>query len=150
MMINFFIKRLPLFIILLSLATACDKFKDDVEINYTESIKAVDGTWKIVSASRNGTDITSVMDFSAFRLKMNTDHTYTIENYLPFVVEKAGTWEVDDPQYPFMLVFREEAESPSTLAMDFPVKNGKRQLILSFSPGCYSNIYTYVFEKEDN
>ena len=50
--------------------------------------KQLDGKWQLKTVVRNGTDISEVMDFSQFRLIMNKDNTYNIENYLLFSKEK--------------------------------------------------------------
>ena len=144
---------IKLFILLITLpvVSSCDKFSDDSPTDYTESPKEITGTWKIIKASRNGSDITTLMDFSQFRIHFNSDNSYTIDNYLPFLVKSEGSWSLDDPQYPFNLVFKEEGSNEEVISgLSYPIVNGKRQINLSFSPGCYSNIYTYVFEKMSN
>ncbi len=133
------------------LVCSCNTFNSDEDENVTEFTKEVDGTWRVIKASRNGTEITKLMDFSKFTLILNSDNTYSMQNYLPFLVKKEGTWHVDDPQYPFKLIFDQAGASEEVVAMlSYPVVNGKRQVSLSFSPGCPSNIYTYVFEKVSN
>ena len=116
---------------------------------FTEVPKDISGTWRIMQVTRNGTNITQSMDFSRFRIRFGGDNTYTIDNYLPFLVKANGSWKLDDPQYPFNLEFKEETSGESLVsAFNYPVVNGKRQIALSFSPGCSNNIYTYVFEQE--
>jgi hypothetical protein len=135
------------------LFSTCDTFTDnDTVDNYEEGVKSVDGQWQLSSVSRNGIDITSVMDFSQFRLSLSEDGAYKIENYLPFVVrDTEGTWEIDDPQYPFHLRFYEGGVGNAvTASIKFPAINGKRIISISFSPGCDSNTYVYVFEKIAN
>jgi hypothetical protein len=133
---------------LICLAAACDKFENQSADIPEESEKVIDGTWKIVKAIRNEVDITALMDFSKFRIRFNADNTYTIENYLPFVVKTDGAWNLDDPQYPFHLNLTENGSGKTLIsAFNYPVVNGKRTILLSFSPGCRSNIYTYTFEK---
>lgn len=140
-----------LLFILLLMFSSCDKFTDEYPTEYKESAKVLDGTWRIIKVSRNGSDITSQFDFSKFRINFNSDKTYTVENYLPFLVKSDGTWSLDDPQYPFNLVFKENgAEETMISGFSYPILDGKRQISLSFSPGCHSNIYTYVFEKISN
>ncbi len=139
--------KLLLLIMIIPLAS-CETFKDDSPTEYNESQKDITGTWMITKASRNGTDITALLDFSQFRITFKEDNTYTIDNYLPFLVKSAGTWSLDDPQYPFNLVFKENNTPEAALsALHYPVVDGKRMISLSFSPGCYTNIYTYVFQK---
>jgi hypothetical protein len=133
---------------LLCCISACDKFENKMLPTPEEAIKEIDGAWKIGKATRNGLDITHWMDFTQFRIKFNPDKTYTIEHYLPFAVKSNGTWELDDPQYPFNLQLTESnSDEPLITVFNYPVVNGKRQIILSFSPGCKNNVYTYTFEK---
>ncbi|MDR1681787.1 MAG: DUF5004 domain-containing protein [Candidatus Symbiothrix sp.] len=134
---------------LIGFAAACDKFESQNTSVPEEAEKVIDGTWKITKATRNGVDITGLMDFSQFRIRFNHDKTYSIANYLPFVVKADGTWSLDDPQYPFHLNLIENGSSETfTSTFNYPVVNGKRTILLSFSPGCRNNIYTYSFEKE--
>lgn len=127
---------------------SCDSFKDDEYDDYREESKNIDGTWRLKTVSRNGIDITGAMDFSQFRLNLNEDGSYTIDNYLPFVVKKEGQWAVDDPQYPFNLTLRENGSNENvTVKIKYPIANGSRILSITLSPGCYSNSYQYVFEQ---
>lgn len=133
---------------LLCWINACDTFENQMPPAPDEAVKEIDGVWKIGKATRNGLDITNWMDFTQFRIKFNQDKTYTIEHYLPFAVKSNGTWNLDDPQYPFNLQLTEsDSDKPLTTVFNYPVVNGKRQIILSFSPGCKNNVYTYTFEK---
>ena len=132
--------------------TSCSQFSDDSSpYDVAEAVKGLDGVWKLKTVTRNGIDITSDMDFSKFALHMNSDGTYHIENYLPFVVEKDGTWKTDDPHYPFRLSFLENGTA-GDVSVDFniPVVNGQRSLQITLSPGCASNVYTYMLEKNNN
>lgn len=132
--------------------SSCHTFKDELTPDtYQEAPKQLDGTWQLKTVVRNGTDITENMDFSRFRLILRSDSTYVIENYLPFIVRKAGTWSTDDPTYPFFLTFREEETSEQAQTeITYPIVNGKRRITLTISPGCTSNSYIYSFEKIDN
>jgi hypothetical protein len=133
---------------LLFLAGACDKFENQTPPTPEEALKEIDGTWKIVAVTRNGLDITQLMDFTQFRIRFNQDNTYAIDHYLPFAVKTNGTWNLDDPQYPFNLKMTEsESGEAVTSVFNYPVVGGKRQIILSFAPGCKNNIYSYTFEK---
>ncbi|MDR2086768.1 MAG: DUF5004 domain-containing protein [Dysgonamonadaceae bacterium] len=127
---------------------ACDKFNDP-SVEFTEVPKNITGTWKIIQVTRNGTDVTGLMDFSRFRIHFKEDNTYAIDNYLPFLVKKDGSWHLDDPLYPFNIVFKEDAADESLVyGFYYPVVDGHRQISLSFKPGCANNIYTYIFAKE--
>ncbi|RYY55609.1 MAG: DUF5004 domain-containing protein [Chitinophagaceae bacterium] len=112
-----------------------------------EPQKAIDGSWKIVQALRNGTDLTSRFDFSKFRIVFS-DSSYTLTNPVPFLVTKNGHWSFDDPQYPAKVFFRAENGVSATSSVNYPVVKGIRNIIISFSPGCVSNSYTYTLEKE--
>jgi len=140
-----------LFLMLFLVFSSCTKFSDDSPIEYKESVKELNGSWRIIKASRNGTDITEQFDFSKFKISFNSDKTYLLENYIPFLVKTDGTWSLDDPNYPFNLVFKENGSDVVMVsAFNYPIVNGKRQISLSFSPGCPSNIYTYVLEEVTN
>jgi hypothetical protein len=113
-------------------------------------VKEIAGTWYITQVTRNGLSITNNMDFSKFRIKLKEDNTYSIDNYLPFLVRQAGTWKVNDPQYPTQLIFKEGSLAESVSAFDYHIVKGEWQMTLSFSSGCHSNIYSYVLEKMPN
>ena len=111
-----------------------------------EPMKNIAGSWGIIHATRNGTDLTSSFDFSHFRIVF-TDSTYAIDSLVPFVVSRNGRWAFDDPQYPFNLIFS-PADSPNvSTPFTFPVTGGVRNIILTFSPGCPSNAYQYTLQK---
>lgn len=134
---------------LLGIVSACNTFKDEITPDsYAEVPKHLDGKWQLKTVSRNGMDITEVMDFSQFRLILNKDNTYAIENYMPFLVKKNGTWKTDDPTYPFFLTFQEEgSDREAKTEITYPIVQGKRHITLTISPGCSSNSYVYSFEK---
>ncbi len=75
------------------------------EILVPEQAKDIAGEWRIVKAMRNGIDITTLTDFTQFRIRFNADQQYTIENPLPFIVSKNGSCAIDDPKYPFRITF---------------------------------------------
>jgi hypothetical protein len=142
------IKNIFLIFSLLGMITGCDTFKDEYPSKFSESVKQLDGTWQLKTVTRNGTDITNVMDFSKFHVILKQDSTYTLENYLPFIVKNNGKWKVDDANYPFHLSFTETNSSNAvTSEIQYPIVDGERQISLTLSPGCASNIYTYAFEK---
>jgi hypothetical protein len=134
------------------IAASCGEFRDKTSYEFTESEKDLSGTWKILTATRNDVDITSMMDFSKFRLNLNPDGTYTIDNRLPFLVRKDGEWKTDDPRFPFTLAFKEAgAEEFLTSELYYPAVDGKRRINLTFfSAACAGNAYTYVFVREEN
>jgi len=129
---------------------SCDAFMDHDFKDYKESYKDIAGVWQLKTVSRNGIDISNSMNFSQFRLNLNEDGTYTLENYLPFAVKGNGNWNVDDPQYPYNLTLRENSGNEVTIGLKYPIVNGKRIISITLSPGCHSNTYIYVFEKIEN
>lgn len=134
----------------LFLFISCEEFIQE-EKAYVEAAKTVEGSWKIIQAYRNDVDITHLMDFSRFRLNFKADHSYSIDHYLPFLVDKNGTWELDDPQYPFKILFAPGSGTETVeTKLNFPIVKGIRQIRLSFSAGCAENSYTYVFEEATN
>jgi len=114
-------------------------------ITPSEPIKNLSGSWAIIKATRNGTDITSRFDFSHFRLNFS-DSSYTIDSLVPFVVSRNGKWAFDDPQYPFNISFKATDSSAKSSPLLFPVVNGKRNVIITFSPGCNLNSYQYTLQ----
>ncbi len=112
----------------------------------TESVKDISGSWQVIRATRNGTDLTNIIDFSKFRVNFK-DGAYTLVDRLPFLVNKDGAYTLDDPQYPFKITFIATGAQPVATAFTFPIVNGKRQLSLTFSPGCPNNSYVYVLTK---
>ncbi|MGQ8338261.1 DUF5004 domain-containing protein [Sunxiuqinia sp. A32] len=138
------------FLVLLVLVGACEMFEEETKV-YTESPKSVVGSWKIVKAYRNEVDITALMDFSQFRINFQENSSYTIENYIPFLVDGQGTYTLDDPQFPFHISFNVENEAePLVTVLNYPIVDGHRQIGLTFSPGCRNNSYTYVLENASN
>lgn len=118
------------------------------EILVPEPVKDIAGEWRIVKAVRNGVDITTLTDFTKFRIRFTTDLQYTIENPLPFVVSKNGSYALDDPKYPFRISFSQTGISnPVSTTFTYPVVNGKRNINFTFSPGCAANTYDYTLER---
>ena len=133
----------------LTMISSCDTFEDEMTPDrYSQTIKHVDGNWRLFTVSRNGIDITKYMDFSRFHIVLNKDNTYEIKNYLPFIVKGNGTWSVDDPQFPFHLIFREDgADETVETEIGFLTVDGERQLTIKLSPGCHTNTYVYTFKQ---
>lgn len=139
-------------ILLLNITSACNTFKDEMTSGpFVEVAKEMDGTWQLNSVTRNGTDISDDMEFDQFRLILNSDSTYVIENYLPFIVKENGVWQVDNVMFPFFLTFQEDGATESVQTeITYPIVEGKRHITLTISPGCSSNSYVYSFEKIEN
>lgn len=122
---------------------ACKKVSEGTP---TEPIKNISGSWMIIKALRNGTDLTSRFDFSGFRINFS-DTGYIITNPVPFIVSKNGRWHFDDPQYPFKMFFTAQSDTVKSSAILYPIVSGLRNIVISFSPGCTSNIYQYTLQK---
>lgn len=124
--------------------TACAPSTDTGD--YNEPIKDIAGSWQVIKIERNGEDITSMVNFSQFRINFMEDGTYGFENYLPFVVSRPGTWSLDDPQYAFKIKFQPESQEAKSVEFSYPIEDGKRQIQISGSPGCSSNTYIYTLQ----
>lgn len=114
-----------------------------------EAPKNVTGSWKVIKATRNGTDITNAFDFTQFRLKFDSTDNYTLVNRLPFLVNKSGKYKLDDPAYPFKLTMVPEGGSAVSTSFNYPTIAGIRQLSLTFIPGCELNSYIYTLERDN-
>ena len=120
--------------------------KPEMLIAPSEPVKDLSGSWQIIKATRNGTDLTLRFDFSRFRIRF-TDSSYTIDNPVPFIVSRNGKWAFDDPTYPFTLSFQATDSSAKSSPLLFPVTGGQRNLIITFSAGCSANTYQYTLQK---
>jgi hypothetical protein len=129
---------------------SCSDFKDSTDYNIEEQDKQLSGSWRISKATRNGLDITRLMDFSQFEITFNEDQTYTIENYLPFLVRENGTWEIDNPKFPSQIAFTENGAAGKVSTFEYVIVGGERQMILTFVPGYKTNSYVYTFERSSN
>ena len=132
---------LPLIILI-----ACIACKPERMAIPSEPAKDINGSWQIVKATRNGTDLTTRFNFSLFRIHF-TDSTYTIDSLVPFIVSKSGRWAFDDPHYPFSLSFTATDSAAKTSSLLYPVVGGQRNIIITFSPGCTTNAYQYTLQK---
>lgn len=147
MKISIKVKHVLLFCTVFAFSYSCSLMEDEALL-LTEGQKDIDGTWQIISVTRNGQNITEDFDFSRFRIKFSPDHTYTIRNHVPFIVKEGGTWSLDDPQYPFSIAFQQAGQEEALVTeFNYPIVEGARRLNLTFSPGCADNIYQYTMEK---
>lgn len=131
-----------LFAILITV-TACRTEKLDVPF---EPVKDITGSWRVTQVTRNGTDLTSRFDFSNFRINFK-DSSYTLSNLIPFLVSNDGTWRFDDPSYPFKISFTAKDSAAKVSSLLYPVVGGKRNMVMTISPGCSSNTYQYTLQK---
>ncbi len=125
--------------------TACQTEKEV----FVEPMKDLSGTWRISKVVRNNGDITPWVDSTGFRLVLKSDNSYVLQNNnIPFIVNTNGTWSADDPLYPFNLSFL-PADSSTTKVGNIttPIVKGERNFDITFSPGCFRNIYVYSFTK---
>ncbi|ANI89644.1 hypothetical protein A9P82_10305 [Arachidicoccus ginsenosidimutans] len=132
------------FLFVLMLFSNCHR--EDILQYKQEPVKSIAGTWKIIGATRNGTDLINRFDFSHFKITF-TDSSYTIDSLVPFIVTQNGKYHLDDPQYPFKIYFETQDNSSKELDLKYPSTNGVRNIVLTFSPGCSSNSYTYTLQK---
>ncbi len=86
-----------------------------------EAPKNIAGSWRVIKATRNGTDVTNAFDFTKFRLQFDADGNYTLLNRLPFLVNANGKVELDDPNYPFKITFRPEGAPQYPLHLTIPL-----------------------------
>ncbi|WP_342648050.1 DUF5004 domain-containing protein [Mucilaginibacter sp. CSA2-8R] len=119
--------------------------------DYTESVKDIAGTWKVVNATVNGNDIIknipdNMTQISAFNISFK-DGKYALKGLVPFIVSLDGSYTLSDPQYPTDITFAPNGGKAITTAFTYPITQGQRQLQLTFSPGCSSNTYIYTLSK---
>ena len=129
------ISKMLSMILIVSGLVACNAFSDSTDpYAATEALKDV--------------DITKEMDFTQFALHMNSDGTFHIDNYLPFVVERDGVWSIDDARHPQRITFQETGVQGDVQAdFSYPIVEGRRSLSINLSPGCDKNKYTYTMER---
>lgn len=131
--------------VLCSGLAGCSKEMSAVKV---EPVKNITGTWRVIQVVRNEEDLTQRVDLSTFRFVLKEDNSYSFVDKFPFVVNSPGTFNLDDPQYPFYLMLKpSDGASESKVSLQMPVKKGKTQLSMTFSPGCETNKYRYVFER---
>jgi hypothetical protein len=111
-----------------------------------ESVKDITGTWQVTAATRNGTDLTTLVDFTQFKVQFSSGN-YSLINPLPFIVDANGKYSLDNPKYPFEITFTATGATPVATAFNYPIVNGVRILTLTFSPGCPQNVYVYTLKK---
>jgi uncharacterized protein DUF5004 len=143
---NIRLQKPLLFFIIVGCMFSCTTKKEVL----MEPVKSLDALWRIQTVTRNSTDITQFVDSTGFRLTLSPDNTYTLQsNNIPFLVDApAGSWSVDDPQYPYNITFKPaDSTKAFTGSIATPVSQGDRTLSITFSPGCHSNAYVYTFVK---
>ena len=133
--------------LLMFLATFFSCKTEKLEASF-EPVKDISGSWRLVQVSRNGTDLTSRFDFSTFRINFQ-DSSFTLANPVPFLVNTDGTWRFDDPAYPFKISMTGKDGVTQVSSLLYPVVKGKRNMILTISPGCPANSYQYTLERVD-
>ncbi|MGI4751439.1 MAG: DUF5004 domain-containing protein [Janthinobacterium lividum] len=139
------ISAFNLVVAVILLITSC---KTEKIVPNPEAVKDITGNWQVIKATRNGADITTLLDFTQFKLVFDGTN-YTLNNKLPFIVLQNGTYSLDDPQYPFQIAFTPTASKKVATAFTYPIINGLRQLSITFSPGCPNNSYVYTLQKSN-
>ncbi|MBB5394094.1 DUF5004 domain-containing protein [Mucilaginibacter sp. AK015] len=137
------IKGMMLLLLVTLMAAAC---KTEKVLPKQEALKDISGSWQVIKATRNGTDLAGLVDFGQFRINFDGSG-YKLTNRLPFIVNQDGMFALDDPEYPYKITFTAAGGTPVSTAFTYPIVNGKRQLSLTFSPGCANNSYVYVLQK---
>ncbi|RYU87303.1 DUF5004 domain-containing protein [Mucilaginibacter terrigena] len=140
---NYNIKHVLLLLMVVLMAASC---KTEKVLPQQEALKDVSGSWQVISATRNGTDLAALVDFTQFRISFDGTG-YKLTNKLPFIVNQDGVFTLDDPQYPYKITFTATGGTAVSTAFTYPIVNGKRQLSLTFSPGCSNNSYVYVLQR---
>src|SRR5882672_10101893 len=92
------------FLLMAIMAILMASCKAEKVLPVNEAVKDISGSWQVVRATRNGTDLTTIIDFSQFRINFK-DGGYSMVNKLPFLVNDDGKFSLDDPQYPFKITF---------------------------------------------
>jgi Domain of unknown function (DUF5004) len=138
---------IPCILLLLTIWASC---KVDRVVPVNEAVKDISGTWQVIKATRNGTDITNYngVDFSKFNVVFKAG-TYTLNNRLPFLTDTGGTYKLNDPQYPMQISFTPTGGQAVQTDFVYPIVTGVRNINLTFSanPGCNSNSYIYTLQK---
>ncbi|RYY30386.1 MAG: DUF5004 domain-containing protein [Sphingobacteriaceae bacterium] len=145
---NLYKNSIICFCILLVAILLISSCKTEKIVPNAEALKDVNGSWQVIKAVRNGVDITSLADFTQFKLNFDGSN-YTLTNKLPFIVLQNGTYSFDDPQYPFQISLTPTGAKAVTTPFTYPIINGVRQLSITFSPGCANNSYVYTFQKSN-
>lgn len=147
MKVNTILKHLLLICACFAFLASCDVIEAEEEEIIVESEKNIAGTWQIINVTRNGQNITGKFDFSRFRVNFLPDHTFSIENPVPFFVKTNGIWSVDDPRYPFKISFEEGGDDLLITEFNYPIVGAERQIQFTFSPGCTTNTYEYFLQR---
>ncbi|BAU52932.1 DUF5004 domain-containing protein [Mucilaginibacter gotjawali] len=145
---NHFILKKQAYLFIAAMALLWTSCKMERIAPVTESKKDLTGTWKVVQATRNGTNLLPIYDFTQFSIKFDaTTGNYNLLNPVPFIVGADGKFSLDDPQYPYKLTFTATGGAAVATAFNYPIINGTRQIIMTFSPGCSQNTYVFTLSK---
>jgi len=146
---HFIGKKSP-FLIIMLLALMWTSCKVEQVAPVAESNKDLTGTWKVIQATRNGTNLIPLFDFTQFSITFNgTASTYTLNNPIPFIELVNGKYTLDNPKYPFTITFTAAGGQPVPTAFNYPIIDGSRQIIMTFSPGCPQNTYVFTLTKSN-
>jgi hypothetical protein len=147
---KYLILKKQCWLIVALVATFCASCKVQQVAPVPESTKDLTGTWKVIQATRNGTNLIPLFDFSQFSITFSgSAGTYTLNNPVPFIVPANGKFSLDDPQYPYSITFTAAGGQPVPTAFTYPIINGAREIIMTFSPGCAQNSYVFTLSKSN-
>lgn len=142
------------FFLLAILFAGCEddsQVSQDALTNYAVDIN---GSWKLFSISRDGEDLSSKISFTGYTLELN-DNTFNLNSStVPFPTLKTtgsafsnGNWSFNDDIYPTHIQFTNGSEV-IPVKMGYPAYGtNNSSLVLEFSLGCSTNIYSYQFKK---
>ncbi len=134
--------------VLILFGSGCKKEIDVPPGAFDAQARSIEGSWKLIKISRNGTDMTNRLDVSQFNLTFS-DNSFAINETLPFVVAGNGTWSFDNPDYPMAIEFITGTDT-GMVSLTSAIYSSKSLLSLRLSPGCSGNIYEYTLERESD
>jgi len=117
---------------------------------------SIEGTWELYSISRNGMDLTGVMDLTDSNIEFNGDGTFSLSSAsMPFPTLRpseayftSGGWSFNNDYQPTELQFS-DGSARVPVKLDQPLYgNNNTTLALEFSLGCSTNTYVYQFKKK--
>ena len=116
---------------------------------------SIEGTWELYSLSRNGIDLTGVMDLSGKDIDFTNDGTFTLSSpSMPFPTRSSeadfttGTWRFNNDYQPTEMQFS-DGSNRVPVKLDQPLYGtNNTTLALEFTLGCSANTYVYQFKKK--
>jgi hypothetical protein len=117
---------------------------------------SIDGAWELYSVSRNGADLTQVMDLTDVEIEFSNDGTFSLSSSkIPFPTLKsssnsftAGSWKFNNDFQPTSIQFS-NGNAKVPVMLDQPLYGSNNtNLVFEFSLGCNANTYQYQFKKK--